>query len=261
MVTSGALSRRKWIIPIAFGLVVFALYIFPRLWYSQQGSGEKVWFAERADVEGWSFEPAPISEAAERTLVADRTINGEFRRTDGEAIRVFSAKRYLENPNEIGLFVHTPDRCWVQGGWRIEPIVPEFREITVHKVRIPFERRLFQIGGNKELVYFFGLVDGQPLPYRLDHNLSASARMGTERSVFTRTIKRAGDAHFWNRILDSFTNGRRLSGAKQFFRISTPVEGGDVSAADKRLELFLEEWLVPGDYEQEWAQWRQDAPI
>lgn len=245
-------ARNLWLVPAVFGLVVLALWGFPALWYTQAGSGERVWFAERMEVPGWTFEEVPISEAAERMLVADRTVNGEFRDGSGGAVRVFSAKRYVEDPNEIGLFVHTPDRCWTEGGWRIVPIEPQVEELTLHGTRLVVERRLFQLGGNKELVYFCGLVDGQVLPYRLDHNLSAGARRAMKSSEATRgMVRRASDGHFWSRLWSTFESRRRLAGAKQFIRISTPVRGEDLGAGDERLKGFLAEWLVPGNYGEE----------
>ena len=152
-------SRRPlsfWVPIGGFAALIAGLWIFPAFWYTSPGKGNRVWFAERTEVHGWNFEPVPISASAERVLVADRTVNGEFRRA-GEAVRVFSAKRFIENPNEIGLFVHTPDRCWVEGGWKIEPIAPQVQEVKLHGVTLQMERRLFEFGSNRELVYFCGL--------------------------------------------------------------------------------------------------------
>jgi hypothetical protein len=234
------------------------LWRFPGFWYTEKGKGDGTWFAERAQIEGWNFEPLPISASAERVLVADRTVNGEFRRGE-EAVRVFSAKRYIENPNEIGLFVHTPDRCWVEGGWKIERITPEVIEVKVHGVPLRMERRLFLFGNNRELVYFCGLVDGRALPYRLDHNLSVGIRSGDGINQTDGTSRRASDLHFWQRLWDSFESRRGFSGPKQFVRISTPIRGDDLAEGDNRLREFLSLWLSPGDFIEERAEFRRMA--
>ena len=168
-------SRKAFTVTVGFSLVVAALWLFPNFWYKKAAPGDvSYWLAERTDLPGAEYQSIPISESAERLLVADRTINGDFTTSARRSIRVFSAKRFIEKKNEIGLFVHTPDRCWTQSGWQIEPNSPEFLEIPVHGVALPFERRIFTHRTHRELVYFCGLVGGRPLPYRLDHNLSVA---------------------------------------------------------------------------------------
>jgi hypothetical protein len=237
-----------WIPTIGLIAVIAGLWLFPAFWYTNSGEGNGVWFAERTEIDGWTFESVPISASAERVLVADRTVNGEFRRA-GEAVRVFSAKRYLENSNEIGLFVHTPDRCWVEGGWTIEPVAPQVEELTVHGITLRMERRIFVFRGNRELVYFCGLVDGRTLPYRLDHNLSVGIRTSGDRNqAASGALGRASDMHFWERLIDSFQGRRAFAGPKQFIRISTPLRGDDTTEADALLKAFLPMWLAPGDF-------------
>jgi hypothetical protein len=209
-------------------------------------------------VAGWQFEEIPVSKSAEAILVADRLVNGEFTAPDGQAVRVFSAKRYAESQNEIGLFVHTPDRCWTESGWRMEATQPEVRELVVHGIRILFERRVFCNGPERELVYFAGLVGGQPLPYRLDHNLSVGMKYALRVAKdSTGTTLRASDKRFWQRIWDSFVSRRPLIGPKQFLRISTKVTATGQEAADALLEQFVVRWLKPVDYQTELIGWQQ----
>jgi hypothetical protein len=250
--------RRIWIVPAVLCACVAALWVFPEIWYSKHGAEQAVWFAERSEIPGWKYTEEPVSESAERILVADRTINGEFR--SGErAVRVFSAKRYEEKANEIGLFVHTPDRCWVESGWTIEPVAPDVVEVIVHGVRLTMERRLFNLRGERELVYFCGLVGGQALPYRLDHNLSVGMRTALkERQDTAGAAARVSDMHFWKRLGTSFASRRALDGPKEFIRISTPVNG-DLAEADELLREFLGQWLVEGNYQQERASFRAMA--
>lgn len=225
------------------------LWGFPKIWYTQQGDGQSVWFTERTEIAGWNYESIPIASSAEKILVADRTVNGEFQ-SQGKTVRVFSAKRYQERSNEIGLFVHTPDRCWVEGGWKIEPTTPDMMEVVAHGVPLRMERRLFDFNGQQELVYFCGLIGGQTLPYRLDHNLSVAMRTALKDSATAGSAARASDSHFWKRLWASFRSRRQLSGPKQFIRISTPVRG-DLKEADDLLRSFVGNWLTPGSYEEE----------
>ena len=242
-------SKNKFIVPALFSLAIAALWVFPQIWYTRQGAEKPIWFAERSDIQGWEFSKIPISESAESVLVADRTVNGEFRQGE-KAVRVFSAKRYQEKSNEIGLFVHTPDRCWVDSGWTIEPLSPDVFELDLHGAKLTLERRIFSFRGQRELVYFCGLVGGQPLPYRLDHNLSVGLRTALKMNSALSSAARASDALFWKRLWTSFSSRRALDGPKQFFRISTPLRD-DLAQSDQLLRGFLANWLVPGDYDAE----------
>lgn len=241
-------------------IVVLALWQFPSFWYTRTDAGAGFfWLVEQNQLPGWDYEEIPISKSAEKVLVADLLVNGEFKR-ENQVIRVFSAKRYAESQNEIGLFMHTPDRCWTEAGWTLERIEPDFKELAVHGIKILFERRIFATSSNPELVYFAGLVGGQPLPYRLDHNLSVGMKQAKGLSKEgTGTFLRVVDNHYWSRIIDSFTERRRLIGPKQFIRISTPVRGSDVNGADSLLIEFLSTWLRPVDYRAELNSWKTRA--
>jgi hypothetical protein len=244
--------QRIFIVPIVLSVLVAALWSFPSVWYTKTGNDQPHWFGENTNISGWDYVPVPVSASAERTLVADRVVNGEFNRAGRDPIRVFSAKRFEEKVNEIGLFVHTPDRCWVESGWKIEPIAPDLRALELHGLKILVERRIFNFKEARELVYFFGLVGGAPLPYRLDHNLSVGVRSKLAQPDTSRTaLVRVSDTHYWSRLWESFTSRRELFGPKQFIRISTPVHGEDLHEADQRLEKFLGEWLLQSDYQEE----------
>ncbi len=239
-------------------LLVLLLWQFPRFWYTQTDTNLGThWLAEQRVIPGWQFEEVPIAAAAEKVLVADRLFSGSFQRDNESIVRVFSAKRYAESSNEIGLFVHTPDRCWTESGWRMEATQPEFKQLTIHGVSLVFERRIFHYGGNRELVYFGGLVGGQPLPYRLDHNMSVGMKRALrEAKDEAGTMLRARDQRLWTRVLDSFKARRQLIGPKQFVRISTPIHGDAIAAADEVLARFLPQWLHASDYHEEIADWK-----
>ncbi|MCP5519041.1 MAG: exosortase-associated EpsI family protein [Verrucomicrobiales bacterium] len=263
--TPSSNSRLRPAIPVTCGLaaLVGLLWLFPSFWYTASDTqSRRVWLSSRTQIDGWTFGEEVVAESAERLLVADELFSGAFtNQTDRTVIRAFTAKRFTSNSRDIGLFVHTPDRCWTQGGWKLQAVEPTFVEATVHGVPMVFERRVFVSGGHRELVYFGGLVGGQPLPYRLDHNYSVALKYQVERSGSGRDGRGAGqrafDPLFWGRIWDSFVARRALLGPKQFVRISTTLRGGDLGQADAALLAFLPLWLQPVDFEQELAAWRE----
>jgi len=243
----------------ALALLIGTLWSFPTFWYTASAAkGQFKWLAEQTQVEGWQYEDFGIAEAAEAILVGDRMVNGQFSTPDRRrSVQVFSAKRYEEKENEIGLFSHTPDRCWTIAGWQIEPAEPQTVECTVHGVSMRLERRVFIAGPQRHLVYFGALVGGEPLPYRLDQYLAANLKKTqATQSDEASTWLRLRETRLWGWAWDSFVNRTALAGPQQFLRISTPVVSGDFGSADKLLQEFLPLWLVPTDYEREAAEWR-----
>lgn len=255
------LGRKAYLMVGLLAALVLGLWAFPWLWYSKtERTGPRLWLSERRAIDGWTFREVPVSERAEAILVADRTFSGEYQRSDNRTtVNVFSAKRYSEKADEIGLFMHTPDRCWTDGGWSLEPVSPEHLELEVNGLRMRFERRLFAArDGHLELTYFGGLVGGQPVPYRLDHNLSVGMKRALRRKAGSaESGVRAADTHFWARVWQGFLERSPLVGPKQFVRVSTRVVGGDVAAADRVLTDFLGRWLEPSDYAAELKAWHE----
>jgi hypothetical protein len=234
---------------VGLTFLVAGVWVFPMLWYTKTDPSQVVqWLSEQTNAPGWGYQPLVVDKSAERLLVADRLVFGEFtrNRNRSEIVRVFGARRTEEDPKEIGLFVHTPDRCWVQGGWSLAETTPDFVEVSIHGRKVGFERRVFEIQGRRELVYFTGLVGGQTLPYRLDHNYSVSRRMlSVGQMDRVRQENRWNDSLLWRRLLDSFLSRRPLLGPKQFLRISTPIQGEEIAKADQRIMELLPAWLQP----------------
>ena len=253
-------SKAPLIGAAVFAALILALWAFPWFWYTKNDPTLKpVWLGEQTNLVGWSFKELPLASSAERLLVADRTFSGEFKSQDGSRlVRAFSAKRYTAKPNDVGLFIHTPDRCWTLVGWKYLPVVPDHLELEVHGIRMVFERRIFVFNGESELVYFGGLVGGQPLPYRLDHNLSVGERFALNQAK-ARNVKgallRTGDPRLWQRIWQAFRARRQILGPKQFIRVSTPVNESNIEAGDRALQAFIGTWLVPEDYATELGAW------
>ena len=256
--TGEAIGRSRALLAIAiFSGLILLCWCFPEFWYTRSNEQQSfVWYNETTNVDGWKFKEVPVAEAAEKLLVADRLFNGQFYNNQNTTVAVFSAKRYQEKQNEIGLFVHTPDRCWTESGWRIEPLTPDVVELNVHGVPLQLERRVFAYDKHRELVYFCGLVGGQTLPYRLDHNLAVGQRQLLRAAVDkTGSTLRASDSRLWQRVWDSFVSRRRLLGPKQFLRISTSIQGGNIEKADELLQQLLPQWLVKTDYLSELRTW------
>ncbi len=243
---------------LIISLAILTVWCFPKYWYNQYDArANRYWLTAHTNIAGWQYTPIPIDKSAEKVLVADALTNGEYKNPQGAMIRVFLAKRYVENNDEIGLFVHTPDRCWTEAGWHIEPAPMELAEVSVAGLQMPMERRVFTTASQRELVYFGGLVGGQPLPYRLDHNLSVGMKHQLRQNLDkTGSSLRAGDKRLWTRVWDAFKSRRPLLGPKEFIRVSMPVKDGNLEAADRQLQEFMGRWLQPVDYQDELNRWK-----
>jgi len=251
-------KTQVWVIGL-FSAVVLACWVSPRLWYRQKvSSAGMFWLAERTNIAAWQYHDVPVSDEAERLLLADRLFNGEYLSSSGAVVRVFSAKRYEERPYDLGLFVHTPDRCWTRADYGIEPAAPQVVEMTVHGHKMLFERRLYTRAGVQELAYFGGLVGGRPLPFRLDHNLSVALRARTQGTKDDQAgWLRASDRVLWRRVWEAFSSRTPMLGPKQLVRLSTTVKENDLPAADRLLSEFLSVWLTPVDYQTELQAWHK----
>jgi hypothetical protein len=255
---SNEMLRPQWFWVVSVSLVLIGLWGFPPVWYTRSAKlGDQYWFSPSQEVEGYRFVDQPIGEALERQLVADETFNGVFTDDAWQPVLAFMAKRYTESMNEIGLFVHTPDRCWTEGGWKIQPIEPDYVEMELAGQPLGFERRLFVNGSRYELVYFLGLVGGQTLPYRLDHNLSVAMKyqLNPELEHSSGTSYRLIDQKLWGRVFDAFKSRRPLLGPKQFVRVSTQIEPSYLEEGDQILQKFLQKWLIRKGYKEELAAW------
>lgn len=252
--------RRVLVSLVALAAVVAALWQFPNFWYQDtQPGGGYHWFAEQNSLPGWTYQEVPLSAAAEAVIQADAVASGVFRARDRGDVQVYSAKRYLKKENEIGLFSHTPDRCWTAVGWTIEPAAPDSLELDVHGVRLLLERRVFVHGSQRVLVYFGAVVGGKPLPYRLDQYHSAATTPSGSSAQVNSTWRRLAQWRLWEWAWDSFRQRTPLAGPQQFLRLSTSASG-DLQEADQRLREFLPQWLRPADYGEELKSWQARPP-
>lgn len=245
-----------------FSLLVLGLWAFPAFWYRPPNVDAEyfAWLEEQTNVPGWRFSSTPVGKAAESILVADRLFNGEFSRSDGAIVQAYGAKRYIEKENEIGLFSHTPDRCWTAIGWSIEPASPDHIETEIHGLHMILERRIFTARDKRQLVYFGAVVGGKALPYRLDQYMSAASQPSyVGKGDTSGTWRRLAQTRLWGWAWESFVNRTPLAGPQQFIRISTPISGVDSTAADRMLKEFLPQWLKPVRYRAEFDFWRSQT--
>lgn len=225
-------------------LLVLFLWGGPALWYSRPPDGVAWPLELRPRLDGWHYEPGNISDAEGRALLADHVETGTYQRQGQVPLRWFAANRGFATVNEIGLFAHTPDRCWTQSGWTLESSLPETKMIHHQGKQWQLERRLFRLGNHLELVYFGGLIQGQPPRFRLDHNLSVAQRKQNKGlNMSTELQLRLTDGRLWGRVADAFRSRTPLSGSRTFFRVSVPVAPGAVQEGDALIESVLSEWL------------------
>jgi hypothetical protein len=254
-------SIRSLLFPLVATALVAVLWAFPKYWYVR-GDEQQIqyWLSCQTNIPGWSCKQVPVGEAAEAVLAADELSSAQLVAPSGRMVQVFSAKRYAESGNEVGLFIHTPDRCWTEAGWTLETAAPDNVELTLHGLSIHFERRVFNYKGHRELVYFAGLVGGRPLPYRLDHNLSVGLRFQSRPGFDEKaSTLRVADGLLWRRLAESFFSRRALVGPKQFVRISTSASLGESRESDELLQRLLPELLILADYGTEMSKHALEA--
>jgi hypothetical protein len=229
----------KLLAPMLLSLGMLIVWFLPDFWYVDNTTRPDFkWFGENTNAAGYSYSVLALDKTAEAILVADRLQAGEFRDAEGTAVNVYSAKRYSKKENEIGLFSHTPDRCWTIAGWEIEPTNPDCVELTVHEVPILFERRIYRHGTHHELVYFGALIGGKPLPYRIDQYYAAG-RSSQGQGDAQSTLKRLRQGRLWGWAWESFIKRTPLAGPQQFIRISTAVDPAKPDSADAQLRRLL----------------------
>lgn len=222
--------RPLWF-PAVLTCLVGAAWAFPIFWYDAP-EFRGTWFEVNEETAGWRFREIPVNQAAEKLLTADETTNGDYVDESGRIVRVFLSSRRNAAENDLQLFAHSPDLCWTEAGFKRIGSEPSVVQIKVHGMSINFERRIFEKGGHRELVYFGGMLGGVPLPFRLAWDQEGRS---AEHGVTLRSLKRIPQA-FWSR--------KTLAGPKQFLRISTPLQG-DPAEEERLLEDFLAESLVP----------------
>jgi len=180
----------------------------------------------------------------EAILATTNLVNGSFAGPGGRRVTVFAAEWTARDGQSMSVVQHTPDVCWVSGGWLpVRLGQPEQVEIEIAGRRLPFECRVFGGPGGfrKELVVWCTLVGGQVLaePDRWVTETDATVDRG-ERFVI------AGRRMATGQFLDNVRNRRKASGEKRFVRLSAPVDGEWPEALEE-LRRFAPGWIAVSD--------------
>ncbi len=200
-------------------------------------------FLIRTNLPGWQFEPAPVPDTAKKILATQNLFNGVYRGPAGERVTVFVGRWDANNANELSVVGHTPDVCWVGGGWKpISLGQPQQVSFTVSGQEIPFEVRAFRppAGGSYELTVWCTVVNGR-LYQELDRFTPTDLPQDDRRLRSAETARRVGAAHFLNAV----RYRTEASGEKQFIRLSMPTDGAWETNLHQ-LGTFARDWLMLG---------------
>ena len=115
---------------------------------------------------GWSSEDIPLgpteaqSDSAMKTLNMDEFVQRRYVRNQ-DSITVYAAY-WLPGKMDTRLIAsHTPDRCWVENGWKCLDSIHDAKiEIAGTDVK-PSEFRIFEMNKVKISVYYWLVVNGE----------------------------------------------------------------------------------------------------
>jgi hypothetical protein len=239
----------NWVPVLMFGLAVLGTWIGVQS--RIKSSEDPLFFARRSEVPGYRFQGVPLGRQVAETLATTRLLNGHFFDSRSNRVSVFQADWKAGDGDGGTVFGHTPDICWVSGGFRTVRLgEPSQVFIKLAGHHVPFQCRILTHPGlpTPEITLWAACING-----RWDDVLLGSpADMG--RSDFT--------LHFFlldlkQKLSTCMAAVRRLalhplevSYPKQFVRLSLPVTH-EWPGALANLELFAQAWLVPVDPRQQ----------
>lgn len=197
-------------------------------------------FQPRAQLPGTEFKPMPIDERDMEVLANTNLLSGRFSSKDAGDFIVFFGDWRATSARQMNVVQHTPDICWVGGGWvAVDVGQPSKIEIDFGGRKIPFECRAFRAprSDHVELTVWCTLVSGQ----LFEEGERFEAEQDLKKDVRTRQAsanRRRGSEQFF-RVLRERIPG---DGSKQFVRFSTAVRN-DTPRALERLKAFGQRWL------------------
>jgi EpsI family protein len=151
------------------------------------------------DFAGWSGRDLPVSDIEIRILETEDILSREYSRVNEPLI--FLAVVYAQENRKVA---HPPEICLAGGGWEVEG-----KKTVEIGDGFPVVRLTTAHGLNREVFYYF---------YKSGDDLTESYL----KQQITSAL--------------SIFSGAKASAA--LIRVSTYVRGGDVEAADRRLEEF-----------------------
>ena len=123
------------------------------------------------EVVGWMVTHKPIAETAEMKRAVGELLNYDdaiFAIYSASGIRVSIYAAYW-SPGKMShrlIATHTPDVCWVGGGWqRLQQGVEQW-VFAMEEKPLRLEHRIFALNGQVEHVVFCHLVGGKPMIYK-----------------------------------------------------------------------------------------------
>lgn len=123
------------------------------------------------DMPGWKVEYLPIADTPEMKAKVDEELNYDDAvfavYTRGlERVSVYIAYWSPGKMPHRLIATHTPDVCWVGGGWKTEAAESGLR-LTVDGERslMPCEAREMTLNGNREHVLFWHIANGESVSY------------------------------------------------------------------------------------------------
>lgn len=173
----------------------------------------------KQDLPKWEVSQRPLAESPEQQKGVSELLNfsdAAYVEYESPGMRVSIYLAYWapgRMPHRL-VAGHTPDVCWVGGGWI--PRETDRVESTASSGSWTLEHRIFEMKGQREHVVFCHLVDGVPTTY------------GTGR-----------EPPWYAMFADMFRSGLRQRGEQFFIRISSDRPWGEFKDAAP-VRLFLE---------------------
>jgi len=166
-----------------------------------------------AEVAGWTVEDLPIGNTESLRSTAEKMLNYDS----------YGYRSYTRGSDNISAYIaywgpgrmdtrlvasHTPDRCWVENGWKITARSFAKPLMLRGMVTQPAEERTFQYGdfGEPQYVYFWQLVGGEV--YDFGERLNSRPDIGKYVRDFLRQLKDGKPEQYFIRISSSIPSDR-----------------------------------------------------
>ena len=239
-------DRLPWVLLLLTVAAITGAFGWMHLGATDAAQGMRLETAE--SVSGYEFTPESLSELASEMLLTTNYVNGVFRREGESPVTVFAAD-WQSDGSGLTVVQHTPDICWVQGGWTYGELgLPSSVELEISSgtggatVSIPFECRLFVSPDRvrKELTLWTTILGGVPVAespsIAADNDLPSFFQHGKIRGPITRTKMAA------RRFTEAVGRKAFATGDKQFIRFSITASHDRKDDLDQ-LRNFASRWL------------------
>jgi len=234
--------RTVFIPLIVFGLAVLGT----RLWIQSHTRPPEnpVFLTARHEIPGYRFVPVALGSQVEVSLSASELFNGHFFDARSNRVSVFAAY-WLPGQGDINSVGHTPEKCWVGTGFRIEPHgEPSQVLISMAGREIPFQCRILKHPdlGAPEITLWAACIagrwDGIPYEPPLEQLNNAPTVRERLRALWVSYERR------WVFFCEYIHLRSTPTARKQFVRFSIPLTT-EWQPALAELEAFAHQWLEP----------------